>query len=115
MTSAAPPNGPKEPVKTKQRAVEIARRTISEFKPGTEMVLVEDETQEKEFGWVFFFTTKAYQETKDPRTLVPGNGPLVVFRADGSTEYLTTSVPPDVAVKEFERRWREKKKGAAGH
>jgi hypothetical protein len=30
-----------------------------------------------------------------------------VFRADGATEFLTTSVPPEVAIDEFEKAWRK--------
>jgi hypothetical protein len=108
MTSAAPPSSPSGPV-SKEKGVEIARQAIAELKPGTEFVLQEDRTLEKDFGWVFFYSPKAFLETKDPRTLVPGAGPLVVMKADGSTQYLTTSVHPDRAVKEFDRRWHEAK------
>jgi len=106
MSSAAPPSPPPGPI-TKEKALEIATKTVAEFKPGTEFVIHEDRTLEKEFGWVFFYSPKAFLETKDPRKLVPGAGPLVVERLGGATQYLTTSVPPDRAVKEFERRWRE--------
>ena len=106
MSSAAPPSPPAGPI-TKEKALEIAKKTVAEFKPGTEFVVHEEKTIEKEFGWVFFYSPKAFVETKDPRKLVPGAGPLVVERLGGGTQYLTTSVPPDRAVKEFERRWRE--------
>ncbi len=106
MSSAAPPSPPGEPI-TKDKALEIAKKAVAEFKPGTEFVIHEDKTLEKEFGWVFFYSPKAFLESKDPRTLVPGAGPLVVERLGGGTQYLTTSVPPERAVKEFERRWRE--------
>ncbi len=106
MTSAAPPNPPKE-AGSKQRALEIARKSLSELKPGTEFVIQEDKTVEKDFGWVFLYTTRKYLETKDPRTLIPGAGPLVVERAGGTTQYLPTSLPPDKAIEEFDKRWRE--------
>jgi hypothetical protein len=109
MTSAAPPNPPKEAI-TKERALGIARKALSELKPGTEFVIHEDRTVEKEFGWAFIFSPRKFLESGDPKTLVPGAGPLVVERLGGGTQFLPTSVPPDKAVEEYERRWREARK-----
>jgi len=106
MTSAAPPNASKEPI-SKPRAFEVARKALSELKPGTEFVILDDKVVEKDFGWVFLYTTRAYLETQDPRTLVPGAGPLVVERQGGGTRFLSTSVPPAKAIEEFEKTWRE--------
>jgi hypothetical protein len=92
---------------TKQQATEIARKIIDNLKPGTDFVILEDKTVEKEFGWVFFYTTKKYFETKDKKYLMPGNSPLVVNRKDGSTTFLSTSVPPPKAIEEYERTWRD--------
>jgi Immunity protein 35 len=97
---------------TKDRALDIARRTIATLKPGTELVILEDKTVEKDFGWVFFYTTKKYLESHNSRDLLPGNSPLVVERADGSTHFLSTSLPPNRAIEEFESSWRKKKTGA---
>jgi hypothetical protein len=110
MTAAAPPKPPPEPI-TKERALQIARKALSELKPGTEFVILEDKTVEKEFGWVFLYSTKKYLETGDPKTLVPGTGPLVVERLGGGRQFLATSVPPPKAIEEYERRWREASKG----
>lgn len=99
--------GEGEPLDRAQ-ATEIARRTIAAAPDGPELALMEEKTVEREFGWVFFYTTKRYLETKDPNHLKPGNAPLVVERADGRTEYLGTSVPPPVAIDLHEARWRER-------
>lgn len=64
------------------------------------------ETQERDFGWVFLYTTRRYVETRDPSTLVPGSGPVVVLR-DGEIMPLTTSAPPDLAIATFEEEWRK--------
>ncbi len=90
------------------RATEIARRTIAAAEDGSELALMEEKTVEREFGWVFFYTTKRYLQTRDPNHLKPGNAPLVVERADGRTDYLGTSVPPPVAIELYEARWRER-------
>jgi hypothetical protein len=109
MSSQSPPSPPQEAI-TRVRALEIARKAVSESKPEVEFVILEDKTAEKEFGWVFFYTTKKYLETKDPRTLIPGSAPLVVERAGGRTHHLDSSLGPDKAIEEFEKRWRKDRK-----
>jgi hypothetical protein len=89
------------------RALEIAKREISESSNQHDFVLQEDRTVERRFGWVFFYTTRKYLETRDPQDLVPGNAPLVVLREDGSVAHLATSIPPERAIEIFEKRWEE--------
>jgi hypothetical protein len=90
----------------KHDAQAIAARVLHDLKPSADFVIVEGETLERDFGWVFLYSTRRYLETKDPGELVPGAGPLVVLRKDGSTRFLSTSVPPKVAVEVFEKQWR---------
>jgi hypothetical protein len=103
----APPGGPI----TRERAFEIARAAIAPLKKGTEFVLLEEETVEKDWGWVFRYGTREFAQTRDPRALVPGVGPFVVEKADGAVTFLSTSVPPARAIAEYERR---RQGGAAG-
>ena len=95
---------------SKERALEIARKTIDNLKSNNPLVILEDKTLEKDFGWVFFYTTKKYLETHDKKYLMPGNSPLVVERADGSTHFLSTSLPPSRAVEEYEKSWQSRHK-----
>ena len=60
----------------------------------------------QDYGWIFQFTTRRFVETRDPGTLVPGTGPLVVEKEGGATAFLATSVCPERAVEEYERRRR---------
>jgi hypothetical protein len=92
---------------TKERALEIARKTVAEAKPEASFVILEKETIEKPFGWVFFYEPKA--AATDPGAVIPGAGPLVVHRHDGSTTFLSSSVPPDVAITEYEKIWAKRK------
>jgi hypothetical protein len=103
--STPPPNAGE--AITKDRALEIARQALVELGPDDHFTIYEDRIQEREFGWVFLYDPKAFIETGDMKSLVPGTGPLVVLRAGGATEYLTTSVPPEVAIDEFEQSWRK--------
>ena len=101
--SGVPP-GPTEGPITRERAFEIARAAIAPLKKGTEFVLLEEETAEHDWGWVFRYGTREFVETRDPRALIPGVGPFVVEKADGAVTFLSTSVPPARAIAEYERR-----------
>jgi hypothetical protein len=95
---------------TKERAQAIAVKAVADLNSRNELVIQEEKTIEREFGWVFFVTTRKYLETKDPGSLMPGIGPLVVNRVDGSAQFLSSSVHPSQAVDEYARRWKESQK-----
>lgn len=84
------------------RAREIARETVAALADHHDYVLMEDQTVERPFGWVFFYTTRGYLMTRDPQHLVPGTAPFAVHRANGSVHHLATSVPPGQAIAIYE-------------
>jgi Immunity protein 35 len=93
---------------TKERAVEIARAKLVETKPAAGFAIVESRTVERPFGWVFFYEAGSAPKAGDPAApaaAIPGAGPLVVLRAGGGTAFLSTSVPPDKAIAEYEKTW----------
>ena len=89
-----------------EEALQIARRALKESDPEDRMVLQEEKTEERSFGWVFAYTTRRYLETGDFNDTVPGVGPLIVFRHDGSVEFLPTSLPPERLLQDVEERWQ---------
>lgn len=94
---------------TRQQALDIARRKLADV-AGDEMVIREDVIVEREFGWAFYCSSREYIETGDLNKAVPGYGPLVVERNTGSTEFLSTSGPPERGIEHFEQQWRERQK-----
>ena len=104
-TSADSPSRPdaKPTPVTKEQALEIARKKLAETKPEASFEVLEKKTVEKPFGWVFFYRPQA--AATDPKAVVPGAGPLVVHRADGTTTFLSSSVPPRIAIEEYEKVW----------
>ena len=92
---------------SKDQALAIAQKVLAEDKIH-DLVILKDKTVERPFGWVFFYVTRRYAETGDKQYLLPGTAPLVVLRADGATEYLPTSIPPDRAIEIYEKRWLER-------
>jgi hypothetical protein len=67
-----------------------------------EVVLLDDYTMEKPFGWVFFFDSKRHVETGDIRDAVAGNAPIVVTKTDGQVHVTGTAFPIEHYLKEFE-------------
>lgn len=90
---------------TRQQAERIALKAFSAL--DRDLVLCQGDTLERPFGWVFFAATRKYLETEDPSYLRPGIGPLAVKRADGTSTVLGTSVAPEIAIEEYERRLQE--------
>src|SRR5688572_16482069 len=119
LAAATPPAGP-TPTPSPSPSPRVSPRTVTDpddalgiarkalataaAKAGVELVVREDETVEKGFGWVFFAAPREGGTGAAPAA-VPGVGPLVVHRADGTTRFLSTSVPPDKAVAEYEKQW----------
>ncbi len=62
------------------------------------------ETQERETGWLVYWTTRQWHETRDIRHAIAGNGPYLVCREDG-TLFETGTVPPiEERIRDAERR-----------
>lgn len=71
-----------------------------------DFVVQPDKTVPKPFGWVIFYTTRAFLQTRDRRAMVPGAGPVAVMR-NGEIVPLATSLPPALAIEKFEKEWLE--------
>ncbi len=68
-----------------------------------ELGLVEEATIEGDFGWVFFWTTRAYLETEDDRDALVGNAPILISRRDGSLHETGTAYPIEFFIENFKR------------
>ena len=66
-----------------------------------EMILTR--TDERELGWLVYWTSRLYHETRDFRHAIVGTGPYLVSREDGSL-YGPGSAPPlEERIREAER------------
>jgi hypothetical protein len=50
---------------------------------GLQLVLLDQQTLERDFGWVFFYDSRLRLETGEFRHNLAGNAPIVVTKADG--------------------------------
>ena len=68
-----------------------------------ELVILDDQTIEGEFGWVFFYQSRVYLESGDVSYALAGNAPILVSRQDGSLHVTGTSQPIEAYIENFER------------
>lgn len=81
-------------------AKEIARAHVVRLSEsvGEPCALVPSETREVEQGWLFFFNTAEFVQSRDPMHSLAGNGPFLVLR-DGRVHELPSSLPLEEALK----------------
>ena len=78
---------------------------------GDELVLVEDDTLEREWGWVFFFASRLWLETGDPVLEHHGAGPLIVNRYAGTVHATGTDHPSEYYVTRYETEFARDREG----
>lgn len=66
------------------------------------LVILDEHTIEKPYGWVFFYQSQRFLETRDFSDGLAGNAPLLVTRA-GELHDLGTAYPVEIYLQEYER------------
>jgi hypothetical protein len=86
-----------------EHAKEIAKERVSviEKKSNIELALLDEETMEFEYGWVFFYQSKEYVRTGDLNSLVGGNAPILIDKSDGSVHETGTSKEVEYYIEEY--------------
>jgi hypothetical protein len=69
---------------------------------GIEVVILDNQTIEKEYGWIFFYNSKKFLETGNFRDGLVGNSPVLVERDTGKIHELGTANPVSESIKKFE-------------
>ena len=67
------------------------------------LAILDEQTMETDFGWVFFWNSKQYKETGDFHFAVAGNAPIIVDRRDSSIHSTSTSSPIEEIVDAYRR------------
>ncbi len=87
--------------------VEAKLKSSSTSLPDNDTLVVCDEaTIERKFGWVFFYDSKRHRETGDFKFAVAGNAPYIVNRFDGSVVPTGTAHDAEHYIAEYERQLR---------
>ena len=80
-----------------------ASRTLSGKAPlGDELVIIDDATIERPFGWVFFYQSKRYLESGEFEFCLAGNAPLIVDRRTGEVHVTGTARPIETYIAAYE-------------
>jgi hypothetical protein len=64
--------------------------------------ILDQSTLDKPYGWVFFYSTKRFVETGDPRDGLVGNAPLIFNRVTGKYRVADTAHPIEHYLNEYE-------------
>ena len=85
-------------LRTAKEARSLAEQYLAKLPvdPPMELTILDEHTIESDFGWVFFWNSKRYQETGEFQYALAGNAPLIVDRHDGSIH----EIPPAYSVEE---------------
>src|ERR1700680_933533 len=66
-----------------------------------ELVVLDEHTIERPWGWVFFFQNRGYLDG-DFNFALCGNGPVLVNRNDGALRLCGTAFVPEHYIEEYE-------------
>ena len=69
---------------------------------GEELEVVDAETIERPFGWVFVYNSRTYLKTGDFSDRLVGNAPLIVDRETGKLHVTGTAKPVEHFIAEYE-------------
>ena len=87
-----------------QSLVEIELENSKDKYNPIDCVVIETETIEKSWGWVFFYQSKEFIESKDVRDMLAGNAPIIVNRNTKELVYTGTTNDIEHYIKEYENQ-----------
>jgi hypothetical protein len=89
---------------SKDTAIDIAHKELKKISADTDtdLVLLDDETIERHWGWVFFYNSRAFIETGDYSEALAGNAPFIVNRMTGEVTLTGTAMPIEHYISEYE-------------
>jgi hypothetical protein len=94
----------------KEQAREIALKEIMKrwHIEDDEPAIVDEQTLEEDFGWVFFYDSKLFLETQFFSYCIAGNSPIIVNKYDGSTLATGTARPAEYYIEEYRKELLKK-------
>jgi hypothetical protein len=67
-----------------------------------DLILLEEKILEHQWGWVFFYTSRLWNETTDLQYAIAGNGPLFFERHSGRIIPTGTAMPVEHYIANYE-------------
>ena len=88
---------------TYEEAKTFALARLAKDSPTLDLVIQDEQTIVKPYGWILFYCTRQYAETGDFLYMLGGGGPLVV-RHNGRTDQLEGRMAAEPTIAEWERK-----------
>jgi len=85
------------------KAKKMAEEYLKEIEKDEKLALIENNTIERDFGWIFFYNSKRYIETDDSLYMLAGNGPIFVDKRTKELTLFGTAEPIEVYMEEYEK------------
>jgi hypothetical protein len=76
---------------------------VGELPDKDTLVVLEEKTIERPWGWVFFYTSRLWHQTGELRYALAGNAPLIVERHSGRILPTGTALPVEQYIANYER------------
>ncbi|WP_445456098.1 YrhB domain-containing protein [Flavobacterium sp. HNIBRBA15423] len=86
-----------------QEAQEIVKKELKklEVKANIELGIMESETITFDFGWVFFYQSKKFIESKNEDFIVGGNAPIIVDKFNSKLLFTGTRMNEDFYIEKY--------------
>jgi len=68
----------------------------------TSFAILDARTVDFPFGWIFFYQSPRYLETREPSEVLAGNAPLIVDRLTGKITETGTAYPLEYYLSRYE-------------
>ena len=89
---------------TKEQAKQLVLEAINSGPPDSdELVILDEHTIEKPWGWVFFYNSKKFCHTGDHNFALLGNGPFIVERETGKLIGTGSAYPIEEYIANYEK------------
>ncbi len=85
-----------------QKLVEVELENSKDKYDPIDCVVLEEQTVTRDWGWVFFYQSKAYIESGDSGDMLYGNAPFIVNRASGELVVTGTAWPIEKYIEDYE-------------
>jgi hypothetical protein len=68
-----------------------------------EIIIEEERTIKKSYGWIFFYNSKRYLETEEISYMLIGNSPIIFERDSGNFVRLPSAYPAEQSIAHYEK------------
>ncbi|WP_293304154.1 YrhB domain-containing protein [Pedobacter sp. UBA5917] len=69
------------------------------------LIVLSDDTIERDTYWVFFYVNRKYLETNDLSNIVAGNSPIIVNKLTGEKHNTGTAYSIEYYMEEYEKKF----------